>query len=63
MKTDVLIVGSGCSALYMALHLPEDLNNLPQIDLTNSKSRALKSSYDKVIEINNETIKKASENR
>lgn len=43
--------------------LPEDLNNLPQIDLTNSKSRALKSSYDKVIEINNETIKKASENR
>ena len=26
MKTDVLIVGSGCSALYMALHLPEDLN-------------------------------------
>ncbi len=28
MKTDVLIVGSGCSALYMALHLPEDLNIL-----------------------------------
>ncbi len=26
MKTDVLIVGSGCSALYMALHLPENLN-------------------------------------
>lgn len=43
--------------------LPNDLNDLPQIDLNNSKSRALKSSYDKVIEINNETIKKASENR
>ena len=43
--------------------LPDDLNDLPQIDLNNSKSRALKSSYDKVIEINNETIKKASENR
>ena len=28
MKTDVLIVGSGCSALYMALHLPENLNIL-----------------------------------
>ena len=28
MKTDVLIVGSGCSALYMALHLSEDLNIL-----------------------------------
>lgn len=24
MKTDVLIVGSGCSGLYCALHLPED---------------------------------------
>ena len=24
MKTDVLIVGSGCSGLYCALQLPED---------------------------------------
>ena len=26
MKTDVLIVGSGCSGLYAALNLPEDLD-------------------------------------
>jgi len=25
MKTDVLIIGSGCSGLYCALHLPEDI--------------------------------------
>ena len=24
MKTDILIVGSGCSGLYCALHLPKD---------------------------------------
>ena len=27
MKTDVLIVGSGCSGLYCALQLPEDKKN------------------------------------
>ena len=26
MKTDVLIVGSGCAGLYAALWLPKDLN-------------------------------------
>ena len=26
MKTDVLIVGSGCSGLYCALQLPGDIN-------------------------------------
>ncbi len=25
MKTDILIIGSGCSGLYCALHLPEDM--------------------------------------
>ena len=24
MKTDILIIGSGCSGLYCALHLPKD---------------------------------------
>ena len=24
MKTDILIVGSGCAGLYCALHLPKD---------------------------------------
>ena len=28
MKTDVLIVGSGCSGLYLALQLPDDMNIL-----------------------------------
>ncbi len=25
MKTDILIVGSGCSGLFCALHLPQDM--------------------------------------
>ncbi len=28
MKTEILIVGSGCAALYCALHLPKDMNIL-----------------------------------
>ena len=43
--------------------LPESLDDLPQIDLNSSKSRAIKSSYDKVIEVNNEIVKNVFENR
>ncbi len=40
-----------------------DINNLPIIDLNSSKTRGLNSSYDKVVTINSEILKKASENR
>ena len=42
--------------------LPEDLSDLPVIDLNSNKSRSL-TNYDKVIEINSETIKATFENR
>ena len=45
------------------VELPENLKDLPSIELNSSKARGLSTSYDKVVEINNEIIKKASENR
>ena len=45
------------------VELPANLNDLPLIDLNNSKTRGLNTSYDQVIEISSQMIKKASENR
>ena len=44
------------------LDLPA-LDRLPSIDLNGGKTRALSTSYDKVVEINNDIMKKAYENR
>lgn len=44
------------------LDLPA-LGSLPSIDLNGGKTRSLSSSYDKVVEINNDIMKKAYENR
>ncbi len=40
MKTDILIVGSGCSGLYCALHLPQDMRVtvITKLDLQSSDS-------------------------
>ena len=40
MKTDVLIIGSGCSGLYCALHLPETMQAavITKSDLESSDS-------------------------
>lgn len=40
MKTDILIIGSGCSGLYCALHLPEDvqITIITKSDLESSDS-------------------------
>ena len=40
MKTDILIVGSGCSGLYAALHLPADkqITIITKADLESSDS-------------------------
>lgn len=40
MKTDILIIGSGCSGLYCALHLPEDkkITVITKSDLESSDS-------------------------
>ena len=43
--------------------LPEDLNNLPEIELNSSKERTVTNDNKTVIEINNEVIKKVFENR
>ena len=43
--------------------LPENLKDLPSIDLSSSKTRALSNSYDQVIEINSQMIKTVSKNR
>ena len=43
--------------------LPENLKDLPSIDLNSSKARKLKTSYDEVVEINSEIMQEASENR
>ena len=37
MKADVLIVGTGCSGLYLALNLPQD-NNIIMITKSDCKS-------------------------
>ncbi|MBE6072592.1 MAG: hypothetical protein E7208_11635 [Clostridium butyricum] len=39
------------------------LGSLPSIDLNSGKTRSLSTSYDKVVEINNDIMKKAYENR
>ena len=44
------------------LDLP-GLDSLPSIDLNAGKTRAVSMSYDKVVEINNDIMKKAYENR
>ncbi len=40
MNTDILIVGSGCSGLYCALHLPKEKNItiITKTDLKDSDS-------------------------
>lgn len=40
MKTDILIIGSGCSGLYCALHLPQDkrITIITKSDLESSDS-------------------------
>ena len=43
--------------------LPEDLNNLPEIELNSSKQKTISNNNKNVIEINNEVIKKVYENR
>ncbi len=43
--------------------LPEDLNDLPLIELNNTNTRAVESSYDKVVEINRDTIQEVFNNR
>ncbi|MBE6054764.1 MAG: hypothetical protein E7212_12840 [Clostridium sartagoforme] len=43
--------------------LPEDLNNLPEIELNSSKERAIANDNNNVIEVDNEVIKKVFENR
>ncbi|MDV4151299.1 M60 family metallopeptidase [Clostridium sp. AL.422] len=43
--------------------LPEDLNNLPEIELNSSKERTIADDNNTVIEINNELMKKVFENK
>jgi L-aspartate oxidase len=40
MKTDILIIGSGCAGLYAALHLPQDkqVTVITKADLESSDS-------------------------
>ncbi|MDU4890329.1 MAG: M60 family metallopeptidase [Clostridium sp.] len=43
--------------------LPKNLNDLPLIELNNTNTRVLESSYDKVVEVNRDTIQEIFNNR
>ena len=43
--------------------LPEDLSQLPSIELNNSKAKVLSSSFDEVVEIGSDTIQEVFNNR
>ena len=43
--------------------LPEDLSQLPSIELNNSKAKLLSSSFDEVVEVGSDTIQEVFNNR